>query len=223
VISSGSPSNGYTATACLDTEKKQEVLAFMKAAELPAADIQVEEIPFDSSQLPDDMPTAIREHVIQELQGSKQLKVRFLLPDVETQESIVFRHDEISTGTCALFAWAGPWLDVEKNNCVLVVDELDSSLHPLLVQQLVQRMNHGKGQAQLICTTHDTSLLSAQHVLRRDQVWFVEKNPQTCAADLYPLSALSPRLGEAIQTRYLSGRYGGIPRIERWDDPPQED
>ena len=102
-----------------------------------------------------------------------------------------------------------------KHSRVLVVDELDSSLHPLVVRHLVSLLLHADSQAQLLFTTHDTTLLS-QKLLRRDQVWFVEKNDAR-EARLYPLSDFSPRENEAVERGYLNGRYGGIPNLQELD------
>ena len=75
-------------------------------------------------------------------------------------------------------------------------------------------MFHGSevnaGGAQLIFTTHDTSLLDAYGLFRRDQVWFVEKRPDQ-SSSLYPLLNFSPRKNEALERGYLQGRYGALP------------
>jgi AAA15 family ATPase/GTPase len=90
-------------------------------------------------------------------------------------------------------------------------------LHTLLVRELV-RMFHSPaintGGAQLLFTTHDTSLLDAPDLFRRDQVWFVEKD-QAQASALVSLSEFSPRKKEALERGYLIGRYGGIPFLSR--------
>lgn len=120
-------------------------------------------------------------------------------------------HDE-SLGTQRLYQMAAPVLDVLASGRVLVVDELDGSLHTLLVRRLVAMFqNPGlnpKG-AQLIFSTHDTSLLD-QALFRRDQVWFTEKNAEQ-ATTLYPLTDFSPRKTEAWERGYLVGRYGAVP------------
>lgn len=64
--------------------------------------------------------------------------------------------------------------------------------------------------AQLLFTTHDTPLLDAPDLLRRDQIWFVEKNGEQ-ASELVGLAEFSPRKNEALERGYLMGRYGGIP------------
>lgn len=117
-----------------------------------------------------------------------------------------------SFGTLRLLGYAAPLLDALENGKLIVVDEFDTSLHPLLTRYIL-RMLHSpllstKG-AQMWMTTHDTSLLDP-HLLRRDQVWFVEKKKDQ-STELYALMEFSPRKNEAIERGYLQGRYGAIP------------
>jgi AAA15 family ATPase/GTPase len=120
-------------------------------------------------------------------------------------------HDE-SQGTQKLFALAGPLLDIIKNGKTLVIDELDRSLHPLLVRRIINVFQDPKLNergAQLIFSTHDTTLLDGE-LLRRDQIWLTEKRSDQ-SSELVPLTEFSPRKGEALEKGYLSGRYGGVP------------
>ena len=122
---------------------------------------------------------------------------------------------EESAGTLKYLTLAGPWLDVLANGNTLLIDELEGSLHPLLVRKLIEIFHSPKynpKNAQLIFTTH-LSMLLDQDFLRRDQVWFVEKNTEG-ASEVFPLTDFSPRNREALQKGYLSGRYGAIPFIE---------
>lgn len=208
-------SAGNSLRRCADDAGRSRIVAFMNSADLSIVDIQVKEIYFSAEFLPKDMPPSIRDEFVKDMTGKKMLEPRFFHKDVNTQETVEFDELEESEGTRALFAFAGPWLDVLDNERVLVVDELDTSLHPLLVQHLVKRLHHEGTNAQLIFTTHDTSLLS-QKLLRRDQVWFMEKNEKS-ATRLYPLSDFSPRDNEAIERGYLNGRYGGIPFLKDLD------
>ncbi|MGO9740894.1 MAG: AAA family ATPase [Roseiarcus sp.] len=117
-----------------------------------------------------------------------------------------------SLGTQKLFALAGPLIDILDRGRTLVIDELDRSLHPLITQQIIRAFHDpdlNSNGAQLIFSTHDTSLLSA-HLLRRDQVWITEKGEDQ-ASVLFPLTTFSIRKGEALEKGYLSGRYGGLP------------
>lgn len=135
-----------------------------------------------------------------------------------------FDYTDESQGTQKLYALAGPILDIIENGYMLVVDELDRSLHPLLVRQLVKTFQdpaiNTKG-AQLIFSTHDTTLLDP-NLLRRDQVWFVEKD-EGQSATLVPLTDFSPRKDEAFERGYLTGRYGGIPILDHRLLPARDD
>lgn len=127
-----------------------------------------------------------------------------------------FELPDESQGTQKLFALAGPLLDIIKNGKILVIDELDRSLHPLLVRQIINTFQDpvlNERGAQLFFTTHDTSLLDHQ-LLRRDQIWLTEKNADQ-SSSLIPLTQFSPRKGEALERGYLSGRYGGVPILDQ--------
>lgn len=206
---------GYTASRCKNESDKIKVIEFMNSADLGLADIQVKEIAFSPELLPSDLPANVREELTKKMGGQRLMRVKYMHADSETGNPIEFDEQEESDGTRALFAFAGPWLDVTENERVLVVDELDTSLHPLLVQHLVKRLHHTGTKAQLIFTTHDTTLLS-QKLLRRDQVWFMEKDASR-TTQLYPLSKFSPRENEAVERGYLNGRYGGIPFLRDLD------
>ncbi len=208
-------SSSYTLQCCSKDEDRKRVVEFMNSADLSITDIKLQETIFSADTLPTDLPAPIREELIKSMAGRKLIEPRFFHKDANTQESIEFDENEESDGTRALFAFAGPWLDVLENERILVVDELDTSLHPLLVHHLVKRLHHEGTKAQLIFTTHDTTLLS-QKLLRRDQVWFMEKDAQA-ATKLYPLSDFSPRDNEAVERGYLNGRYGGVPFLKELD------
>ena len=100
----------------------------------------------------------------------------------------------------------------------MIVDELESSLHPNLAEHLVRQFNDpatNPNNAQLIFSTHDTNLLgtlSGSPALRRDQIWLTEKDP-TGASVLYPLTDFKPRQDENIERGYIQGRYGAIPYL----------
>lgn len=128
-------------------------------------------------------------------------------------ESAVFDFNDESSGTRNLFTLAGPVLDILQKGKTLIIDELDTSLHPLIVKEFVKLFHRPEGGAQLIFSTHDTSLLDSYGLFRRDQIWFTEKT-QNQATTLVTLSDFSPRNNEALERGYLSGRYGGIPFLD---------
>ncbi|MBW1706678.1 MAG: ATP-binding protein [Deltaproteobacteria bacterium] len=203
---------GFSAIECEEKEKKKNILKFMNAADLSITDISLEKKEFSVEDLPSDMPQELKEEIGRELEGKKLTRVFLMHPSSDSGEDVSLDFDEESAGTRKLFALAGPWLDVLDNGFVLFVDELDTSLHPLLVRFLLGLLhNHetNRHNAQLIFATHDTTVLD-QTLMRRDQVWFVEKDEEN-ATRLYPLSDYKPRKGEALQKGYLYGRYGALP------------
>ncbi len=117
-----------------------------------------------------------------------------------------------SAGTQRFFALVGPWLDILDKGYTVCIDELETSLHPLLVRELLRLLFSSKENAsgaQLLFTTHNPLLLDAT-LLRRDQVWFTDKDDQG-EGHLYPLTDYQPRKEESLVRGYLSGRYGAVP------------
>ncbi|MFF1942470.1 ATP/GTP-binding protein [Rhodococcus qingshengii] len=127
--------------------------------------------------------------------------------------------EQESLGTKSWLSFSAYALDAIENGGTLLVDELDASLHPLLLREaidLFQSTANVRG-AQMVFTTHDVTLLgssSDDHRLSRGQIWMVEKGEGGDSA-LIPLSDYKPRKGEDIARGYLQGRYGGTPRIAR--------
>jgi AAA15 family ATPase/GTPase len=122
--------------------------------------------------------------------------------------------DSESAGTHRLFGLAGPGLDILSNGYTVCVDELETSMHPLMVRELLRlffSQKENPNGAQILFTTHNPLLLDAT-LLRRDQVWFTDKDADG-EAYLYPLSDYSPRRGESLVRGYMSGRYGAVPFV----------
>ncbi|WP_257274795.1 ATP/GTP-binding protein, partial [Endozoicomonas sp. SESOKO4] len=141
-------------------------------------------------------------------QFTKILKVKMYFFDL----------NEESDGTRKLFSFAGHWLDCLRNGKVLFIDELHNSLHPNMVKFLIKLFNDQKTNphnAQLVFTTHETSVLD-QHVFRRDQIWFCNKDKNQ-STTIYPLTDFSPRKGVSnLEKAYLSGRYGALPLVSNF-------
>ena len=121
-----------------------------------------------------------------------------------------------SLGTLVWFGLVGPIVEALATGAVLLADELDASLHPALVAQLVklfQNPGTNPNHAQLIFGSHDATLLGdsmTEQIIGRDQIWFTEKRDNG-GTRLYALADLAPRKEEAIGRRYLAGRYGATP------------
>lgn len=195
----------------LQQADKHKILCdFLKTADISIADIEVvsrkvpgQEVHFDL----ENGKTEIRNGEVE------QHQLRFL--HLTENGEATFELADESNGTRNLLFLAGPVLDILSKKVTLIVDELDTSLHTLLVRELVRLFHQSDintGRAQLIFTTHDTSLLDEYGLFRRDQIWFVEKDRQQTSR-LIPLSEFSPRKNEALERGYLQGRYGAIPFI----------
>ena len=127
--------------------------------------------------------------------------------------------EDESSGTKILFALAPILKRAFEKTKIIIVDELEKSLHPTLVKYIIKLFNNEKlntKNSQLLFTTHAISLLSLD-LFRRDQIWFIEKNSLTGNSDLYPLDSFSVRKEENIEKGYIYGRYGAIPFIKDID------
>jgi len=202
-----SPLPEFTNRLLTDASGKRSLRNFLSSADISISDILavsrkglLQQVTFSQSGEPAKVSREERDMVVpQFVHETKRGSAKFEL------------HEE-SLGTQRLYLLAGPVLDVLRNGRVLVVDELDSSLHTLLVRQLVGMFHSNELNqegAQLIFSTHDTSLLD-QSLFRRDQIWFTEKDSSQ-ATRLYPLTDFSPRNKEALERGYLAGRYGAVP------------
>jgi len=189
----------------------------LRAADIGISGVSANErqISKDDPPFPGDMSADLKDYLTQEFR--KDLKV-----DVHTRRRLPGYDSEVewdlkleSDGTQRMLELLGPIWEVLQKGAVLIMDELDTSLHAYITRALVRLFNSPETNpngAQIVFTTHDTSLLDLT-IFRRDQIWFTEKD-RSGASDLYSLQDYSPRKGEAIQKGYLAGRYGSIPLIE---------
>ena len=205
--------HAYTAHQILnENESLDDVLAFLKAGDLGIEDIKV------------------REEQLSFTEGLYRLNSMFVnVPEEPEKLRVETGHrledgslhyldlkDE-SDGTQRMFAFAAPFVESLRDGAVVFIDELNNSLHPTMVKFLVSLFNSAEentNNAQLIFTTHETSILS-QDVFRRDQIWFCEKD-RAQSTSLYSLSDFKVRKGaDNIERNYLSGKYGALPFIEK--------
>ena len=141
--------------------------------------------------------------------------VHQLTDDNGNQKQYTLQLGQESVGTQRFFSRIGLWMDAMNSGAVLVVDEIEASMHPLLTRHLIEMIQDqtiNQNHAQLVFTTHDTGLLDLK-LLRRDQIWFAEKDEKSMQTDIYALTEFSPRKEENIAKGYLQGRYGAIPFI----------
>ncbi|MFC0866382.1 ATP/GTP-binding protein [Sphaerimonospora cavernae] len=154
-----------------------------------------------------------------DLNSLRRGELRFLHRAEEHTASLEFAHE--SMGTRSWFAMVGPLLDAFQQGALVLVDELDASLHPTMAAEVIRMFEdpevNARG-AQMVFTTHDASLLrplaGGERILDRDTVWMTEKDFRG-STQLYPLSSLRPppRPNENLERGWLLGRFGGSPRI----------
>ncbi len=163
---------------------------------------------------------AIFEVLVGEGAGKFELpdkKITFQFQHLIDGQRVGFGFDDESLGTVMMLNLAAVFIDAIACGKTLVIDEVERSLHPMLLKNLIalffdRELN--KRNAQLIFTTHDLSIMG-EDLLRRDQFWFVQKDPEEGCSELYPLSDYSPRKDESLLNRYLYGAYGAVPFIDR--------
>ena len=199
---------------CCEDERKAVVIDFLRSADFAISDLTLTKEEFDPEMLPNEMPSALRDQLREDLKGSEVPTLRLTH---ETSEGVTrdLDLDDESDGTQKMFALAGPWLDALEHGYVFVLDELHDNLHPYLVRFLVDCFHDPRQNikgAQLVFTTHETAILN-QDVFRRDQIWFCERD-QGLATTLYPLSDFRPRKGVVnLERAYLAGRFGALPFV----------
>ena len=133
------------------------------------------------------------------------------------QEKVMFDLDEESDGTIRLLDFVPAFQSVIKEAKVYVVDEIERSIHPLLIKELVRKFSEDTNtKGQLIFTTHESNLLD-QELFRQDEIWFAEKDLNGIT-DLYSLSDFKEHKTIDIRKGYLNGRYGSIPFLGNLKD-----
>ena len=212
----------YTTRLMSVPDRRDLVLAMLRAADLGITDAKVRE---PDPEMMDRITRAIQ--VLQNEYDSENVQpvkidttpfLKIALSHRGQSGNVEFETADESLGTLIWLGLTGPVLDALATGSVLLVDELESSLHPALVKQLVrifQNQRTNPNGAQLVFNSFEAGLLGNSvddRILGRDQVWFTEKLHDG-STRLYPLTDLSPRKAEAVTRRYLDGRYGATPII----------
>lgn len=197
-----------------------KIIETMKRFDTGISDIEVKEIRIEDNH---HFPAEIREKISELSKNGKDLTLleadaihKKFDSDYNFIENVRFDFDEHeSSGTQKLMAILGPIYDTLSIGQTIVIDELDSRLHPKIVSHIVKLFNSKETNprnSQLLINTHNTNLLS-ENLFRRDQIWFTEKN-RYGEGTLVSLSDYKVRNGENFEEKYLEGRFGGIPFIE---------
>lgn len=193
---------------------KKSVLELMRGLDIDIKDIQVkiekganpiDELEMDSF-LSEEFKEEIRKHEY------KRFDAKVIYDKFATD---LFKEE--STGIKKLITMLGPLIDVMNKGSILVCDELETGLHEALVHGILEFFSKSplNNNAQLIFTTHDTSLLDLD-IFRRDQIWFTELSKEDRSTELYSLAEIkNVRKDKKYGRGYISGQYGAIPMLNK--------
>lgn len=197
-------------------EYKKRVISLLRSADLGVIGAEAVKMDAATRERMHRVLTVLKDDLAEDLDADDLSDaVSVALVHQGATEGITFDADDESLGTLVWFGLVGPVIDSLEDGTVLLIDELDASLHPMLVDQLVrlyQDPDSNPNNAQLIFNSHDIGLMgdSEDRTLGRDQIWLTEKL-QDGSTHITPLADFAPRKQEAIGRRYMSGRYGSTP------------
>lgn len=202
----------YSLKGLMNSEKiKGAFLSFLQSIDTDIKDIRarydLKEI--DVSEMPDNLPEKLKELLSEGATEEVEIKL--------DHDKFVLNVSEESEGIRKIFRILGPIIDVIVNGKTLIFDEIETSLHPSIVRQIIDLFIKTKKEefAQLIFSTHNAMLLDLD-IFRRDQIWFTELNREYHATDLYSLSEIkNVRKDENIMKGYILGKYGAIPMVNK--------
>jgi hypothetical protein len=205
---------GFTTKILSEGRHVDQITNLLVSADTGVTGIDLKQEDVSVEDLRRNIPPAVLAELENEgpLQPRKRTKVKLLHKTGGGESVELDFNNEESAGTKRLFALAGPWADILEQGYTVFVDEIETSLHPILVKELLKLLFNpvtNPKAAQVVFSTHNPVLLDGS-LLRRDQVWFTEKSPAG-ATHLYPLTDYQPRNTEALAKGYLAGRYGAIP------------
>lgn len=218
-----------------DTNMLRAISDYAKAADLGIEDMQFEinsqEVD-DEAALPDNLPEGMKAALVQFLhtlsETSNNSEVRLKMGEVTATSKHKGRNkngasqlyplelEDESDGTRKLMSIAPAIESVLARGGILLVDEIERELHPMLVDFVVSKFQSKRTNpygAQIIFTTHNTELLNME-LLRKDQLYFADKDQEDGASELYSISEFATRTTDNIRKGYLLGKYGAIPNIE---------
>lgn len=208
-----------------DDNTKSQLIDFYKKLDFGFDEIDLEKSPFDTKDYTKLLYEEFTKQYLSDIEGKSKIDIKTIHKKYNNENEVIgfekfdMRRQE-SSGTNKVFNISGPVFDVLSHGGVLIIDELDAGLHPLLTLMITKLFNSSdfnKMNAQLIFATHDTNLFEYGHY-RRDQIYFVEKDVYG-ASDLYSLVEYKEGGGKKIrkdrsfEKDYIKGRYGAIPFI----------
>lgn len=218
----------FSTSMLKDVECQDRLMDFIRKADFGIKDILVTDKKIDVSKEYPHLTEIERQVLTSRYQIDKRTSLhsvhnRYKDDQIFDTVTMDFEEEE-SEGTRKFFALIGPVLDCLNKGSILVADEMESKMHPLLTRMIVRLFHSSKTNpknAQLIFATHDTNLLQNIN-FRRDQIWFTEKTQQQ-ATDLYSLAEIklakgAVRKDASYEKDYFRGRYGAVPYLGEFEE-----
>lgn len=222
-------SRGVTYSLLEKNESKAKLLEFFKNLDLGFDKIKLKKEKFNENFSPNDLPDETLENILSDLQGKTISRIETIHKKFDNNGECIGDvnfdlYNQESSGTNKVIDISGPIFDTLIYGGILVIDELDAKLHPLMTAAITNLFNSSEynlKNAQLIFATHDTNLLYYGH-FRRDQIYFFEKDKFE-ASDLYSLIEYREgnakiRKDRSFEKDYIRGRYGAIPFIGNFNN-----
>lgn len=209
---SGDFANSFNVTINTFQKQSKELIEYLKAVDLDIENLKIEKQDFEQ-EVPSNIPKELRE---QFKRFSKVTQFRVKTTHLNQKgQTIDFSIELESDGTQKFFTFLGPVLETLSDGRILIVDELHNHLHPTMTRFIIELFHNEKintKNAQLIFTTHETSVLS-KDIFRKDQIYFCEK--QNKATKIYSMSDFKGlRKNIDYEKSYLLGRFGALPRLK---------
>lgn len=206
---------------------KKNSIQFIKDLDLSIQEINITKETISSDLFPSHIPEELKSMFLRSSSEVSSIKTTH---EKYNNDGKVIGSEEFdlekneSEGTKKLFYFSALLLVALRDSQILIIDELEAKLHPLITHKIIELFNsnnYNKKSAQLIFMTHDTNLLNTNlfgsRLFRRDQIWFTEKDTQG-ATDLYSLAEYDIQEDEPFEADYIKGKYGAIPFIGNFQE-----
>lgn len=214
----------YTMKKMEDSIFRNEILKLVKTADIGIEDISVEEEEVHLDMIEKmGLPIDLKEKILKD-GGLKSVSIntyhkKFDENNNEIGNEIFELNKEESYGTQKFFKMSAPILNTLEKGKILIIDELDASLHPMLTKHLIKLFSNKEintKNAQLIFATHDINLLKSR-IFKRDQIWFTEKDKYGSTTLYSILEIKGVRATDDFEKQYIQGKYGAVPYLEKFE------
>ena len=201
-----------------DPKRRSMLIDGLRKADFAVSDFERSDRIVEKALMRPNIPPVVYDSIPADKEGNIKISSVRLIHGYPSSGgiSVAFDMDQESTGTRSMFGLMGPLIDALSNGRTVFIDEFGAHLHPLLTRWLVSQFSYENNPngAQLIVITHDLGLIDTKGLLRRDQIFFTDKNRDDGLSTLYCLSDFKGiRKDELVLKSYLMGRYDAIPDI----------